>query len=309
MLGERGNGRRIRIRQHKAKWGTIMQYVTLNDGNTMPQLGFGVFQVPDLAVCEQAVSDALATGYRLIDTAAAYMNEEAVGAAIAKSPVAREDIFVTSKLWVDHFTYEKAKQGIDDSLRKIGLDYLDLYLLHQPYGDVAGAWRALEEAQQAGKIRSIGVSNFAPDQLINLELMSNVKPAINQIEVSPWHQQKDEVRFAQEQDVQVEAWAPFAEGKHHIFTDPTIAQIGAKYGKSNGQVILRWLLQRGIVAIPKSVHKERMEENFDVFDFELNGEDMTTIADLDKHESQFFDHRDPTAIVNIFGQSLRALRS
>lgn len=216
---------------------------------------------------------------------------------------------MTSKLWVDHFTYEKAKQGIDDSLRKLGLDYLDLYLLHQPYGDVAGAWRALEEAQQAGKIRSIGVSNFAPDKLINLELMSNVKPAVNQIEVSPWYQEKDEVRFAQEQDVQVEAWAPFAEGKHHIFTDPTIAAIGEKYGKTNGQVILRWLLQRGIVAIPKSVHKERMAENFDVFDFELSDEDMATMASLDKHESQFFDHRDPTAIVSIFGQSLRALRS
>lgn len=265
--------------------------------------------MPDLAVCEQAVSDALATGYRLIDTAAAYANEEAVGAAIAKSPVAREDIFVTSKLWVDHFTYEKAKQGIDDSLRKLGLDYLDLYLLHQPYGDVAGAWRALEEAQQAGKIRSIGVSNFAPDQLINLELMSNVKPAVNQIEVSPWYQEKDEVDFARSQDVQVEAWAPFAEGKHHIFADPTIAAIGEKYGKTNGQVILRWLLQRGIVAIPKSVHKERMEENFNVFDFELSDEDMATMAGLDKHESQFFDHRDPAAIVNIFGQSLRALRS
>lgn len=286
-----------------------MQYVTLNDGNTMPQLGFGVFQVPDLAVCEQAVSDALETGYRLIDTAAAYANEEVVGAAIAKSSVAREDIFVTSKLWVDHFTYEKAKQGIDDSLRKLGLDYLDLYLLHQPYGDVAGAWRALEEAQQAGKIRSIGVSNFAHAQLINLELMSNVKPAVNQIEISPWYQEKDEVNFAESQDVQVEAWAPFAEDQHHIFTDPTIAAIGEKYGKTNGQVILRWLLQRGIVAIPKSVHKERMEENFDVFDFELSDEDMATMAGLDKHESQFFNHRDPAAIVNIFGQSLRALRS
>ncbi|WP_242357313.1 aldo/keto reductase [Bifidobacterium pseudolongum] len=286
-----------------------MQYVTLNDGNKMPQLGFGVFQVPDLAVCEPAVADALETGYRLIDTAAAYANEEAVGAAISKSRVAREDIFVTSKLWVDHFTYEKAKQGIDDSLRKLGLDYLDLYLLHQPYGDVAGAWRALEEAQQAGKIRSIGVSNFAPDQLINLELMSNVKPAVNQIEVSPWYQEKDEVNFAQSQDVQVEAWVPFAEGQHGIFTDPTIAAIGEKYGKTNGQVILRWLLQRGIVAIPKSVHKERMEENFDVFDFELSDGDMATMAGLDKHESQFFDHRDPAAIVNIFGQSLRALRS
>lgn len=190
-----------------------MQYVTLNDGNKMPQLGFGVFQVPDLAVCEQAVSDALETGYRLIDTAAAYANE---ARSVRRSRRARsraKTFFVTSKLWVDHFTYEKAKQGIDDSLRKLGLDYLDLYLLHQPYGDVAGAWRALEEAQQAGKIRSIGVSNFAPDQLINLELMSNVKPAVNQIEVSPWYQEKDEVRFAQEQDVQVEAWAPVRGGQ------------------------------------------------------------------------------------------------
>lgn len=215
---------------------------------------------------------------------------------------------MTSKLWVDHFTYEKAKQGIDDSLRKLGLDYLDLYLLHQPYGDVAGAWRALEEAQQAGKIRSIGVSNFAPP--------ADQSGAHEQCEARrqpdrglPWYQEKDEVRFAQEQDVQVEAWAPFAEGKHHIFTDPTIAAIGEKYGKTNGQVILRWLLQRGIVAIPKSVHKERMAENFDVFDFELSDEDMATMASLDKHESQFFDHRDPTAIVSIFGQSLRALRS
>ena len=203
---------------------------------------------------------------------------------------------MTSKLWVDHFTYEKAKQGIDDSLRKLGLDYLDLYLLHQPYGDVAGAWRALEEAQQAGKIRSIGVSNFAPDQLINLELMSNVKPAVNQIEVSPWYQEKDEVRFAQEQDVQVEAWAPFAEGKHHIFTDPTIAAIGEKYGKTNGQVILRWLLQRGVVCIPKSTHRDRMEQNFDVFDFALGDDEMVAIAALDTGRSAFFDHHDPATI-------------
>ncbi|HIW70952.1 MAG TPA: aldo/keto reductase [Candidatus Limosilactobacillus merdipullorum] len=285
-----------------------MDYVTLNDGNKMPQLGFGVFQVPDLSQAEQAVSDALDTGYRLIDTAAAYGNEEAVGAAIKNSDVDRDDIFVTSKLWVDHFTYEKAKQGIDDSLNKLGLNYMDLYLLHQPYGDVAGAWRALEEAQQEGKIKSIGVSNFAPDQLMNLELMSNVKPALNQIEVSPWYQETAEVKFNEQQNVQTEAWAPFAEGKHDIFTNETIAAIGKKYGKANGQVILRWLLQRGIVVIPKSVHKARMAENFDVFDFQLSDDDMKTMNSLDKHESQFFDHRDPVAIESIFGSSLKALR-
>ena len=285
-----------------------MQYVTLNDGNKMPQLGFGVFQVPDLQVAEQAVTDALDTGYRLIDTAAAYGNEEAVGNAIKKSSVDRDDIFVTSKLWVDHFTYEKAKQGIDDSLTKLGLDYMDLYLLHQPYGDVAGAWRALEEAQQEGKIKSIGVSNFAPDQLMNLELMSNVKPALNQIEVSPWFQEDDAVKFNQQQNIQTEAWAPFAEGKHDIFTNETIANIGKKYGKANGQIILRWLIQRGIVVIPKSVHKTRMAENFNVFDFELSADDMKTMNSLDRNESQFFDHRDPVAIESIFGQSLKALR-
>ncbi len=285
-----------------------MQYVTLNDGNKMPQLGFGVFQVPDLKVAEQAVADALETGYRLIDTAAAYGNEEAVGKAIKNSSVDRNDIFVTSKLWVDHFTYEKAKQGIDDSLNKLGLDYVDLYLLHQPFGDVAGAWRALEEARQAGKIKSIGVSNFAPDQLMNLELMSNVKPAVNQIEVSPWFQEDSAVKFNQQQAIQTEAWAPFAEGKHDIFTNETIAEIGQKYGKSNGQVILRWLLQRGIVVIPKSVHKTRMAENIDVFDFELSADDMKVMNSLDKNESQFFDHRDPAAIESIFGQSLKALR-
>ena len=286
-----------------------MQYVTLNDGNKMPQLGFGVFQVPDLSQAEQAVTDALEVGYRLIDTAAAYQNEEAVGAAIKKSSVNRDDIFVTSKLWVDHFTYEKAKQGIDDSLTKLGLDYMDLYLLHQPYGDTAGAWCALEEAQKEGKIRSIGVSNFAPDQLMNLELMSNVKPALNQIEVSPWFQEDEAVKFNDQQDIRTEAWAPFAEGKHDIFTNETIAEIGKKYGKANGQVILRWLLQRGIVVIPKSVHKARMAENFDVFGFELSADDMKTMNSLDKNESQFFDHRDPVAIESIFGQSLKALRN
>jgi Aldo/keto reductases, related to diketogulonate reductase len=285
-----------------------MEYVKLNDGNQMPQLGFGVFQVSDLSQAEQAVSDALDTGYRLIDTAAAYGNEEAVGAAIKKSGINRSEIFVTSKLWVDHFTYEKAQQGIEDSLNKLGLDYIDLYLLHQPYGDTAGAWRALIEAQKAGKIKSIGVSNFAPDQLMNLELMSDVKPALNQIEVSPWYQEGEAVDFAQSQDVQVEAWAPFAEGKHNIFSNETIAEIGQKYGKANGQVILRWLLQRGIVVIPKSVHKTRMAENLDVFDFELSDDDMQKMSSLDKNESQFFDHRNPETIVSIFGESLKALR-
>ena len=285
-----------------------MEYIKLNDGNKMPMLGFGVFQVPDLKEARQAVTDAIDVGYRLFDTAAAYLNEEAVGAAINNSGIKRSEFFVTSKLWVDHFTYEKAKQGIDDSLKKLNMDYMDLYLLHQPYGDTYGAWRALEEAQKAGKIKSIGVSNFYPDQVKNLELMSDVKPAVNQIEVSPWFQQDQDVNFMQKEGIAVEAWAPFAEGKHGIFTNTTLAEIGEKYGKSNGQVILRWLLQRGIVVIPKSVHKTRMEENFNVFDFELSQEDMETISKLNKNESQFFDHRDPAAIESIFGSSLRALR-
>lgn len=286
-----------------------MNYITLNDGNKMPQLGFGVFQVPDLSQAEQAVKDAIDVGYRLFDTAAAYQNEEAVGKAINHSGIDRSEFFVTSKLWVDHFTYEKAKKGIDESLEKLGMDYMDLYLLHQPFGDTAGAWRALEEAQKAGKIKSIGVSNFYPDQLKNLELMSDVKPAVNQIEVSPWFQRDENVKFIQGEDIAVEAWAPFAEGKRDIFTNETIAEIGEKYGKKNGQVILRWLLQRGIVVIPKSVHKARMEENFDVFDFELSDEDMKKMSTLDLDESQFFSHRDPAAIESIFGSSLKALRN
>lgn len=282
--------------------------VKLNDGVEMPTLGFGVFQVPDLSQAEQAVTDALNTGYRLIDTAAAYQNEKAVGKAIAKSSVKRDDIFVTSKLWVSDFNYDQAKKGIDASLQKLGLDYIDLYLLHQPYGDTMGAWRALEEAQKAGKIRSIGVSNFYADQLKDLELTEPVKPAVNQIEVNPWYQQNQEVKFAQDEGIRVETWAPFAEGKHNIFTNETIAKIAAKYGKSNGQFILRWLLQRGITVIPKSVHQKRMAENIDVFDFELSDDDMKAMAGLDKNESQFFDHRDPVTIEQIFGSSLRAVQ-
>ena len=243
---------------------------TLNNGVTMPQLGFGVFQVPDLDDCEAAVTAALKAGYRLIDTATAYQNEEAVGRAIKKSGLKREDLFITSKLWASDFTYERAQRGIDASLKRLGLDYMDLYLLHQPYGDTMGAWRALEEAYHAGKIRAIGVSNFYADQLKNLELTMTVQPAVNQIEVNPWYQQTDEVNFNQHEQVRVEAWAPFAEGKHDIFNQPTIQAIAEAHHKTTGQVILRWLLQRGITVIPKSVHPERMAENMAVFDFELS---------------------------------------
>ncbi|MDV9115104.1 aldo/keto reductase [Lactiplantibacillus plantarum] len=285
-----------------------MKTVKLNNGIEMPKLGFGVFQVTDLDQCEQAVVDAIDSGYRLIDTAAAYQNEAAVGRAIKRSGVDRKELFITSKLWVSDANYERAQKGIEQSLNNLGLDYLDLYLLHQPYGDVAGAWRALEEAYKAGKIRAIGVSNFYGDQLKNLELSNEIKPVINQIEVNPWYQQKSEVDFAQSDDIQVEAWAPFAEGKHEIFTNKVIAEIANKYGKSNGQVILRWLLQRGIVVIPKSVHKNRMVENINVFDFELTSDEMNALNSLDKGESQFFDHRDPKVIEQIFGSSLAQLK-
>ncbi|BBM22521.1 2,5 diketo-D-gluconic acid-like reductase, NADP dependent [Lactiplantibacillus plantarum] len=280
---------------------------TLNNGVTMPQLGFGVFQVPDLDDCEAAVTAALKAGYRLIDTATAYQNEEAVGRAIKKSGLKREDLFITSKLWVSDFTYERAQRGIDASLKRLGLDYMDLYLLHQPYGDTMGAWRALEEAYHAGKIRAIGVSNFYADQLKNLELTMTVQPAVNQIEVNPWYQQTDEVNFNQHEQVRVEAWAPFAEGKHDIFNQPTIQAIAEAHHKTTGQVILRWLLQRGITVIPKSVHPERMAENMAVFDFELSTSEMATLASLDKGVSQFFDHRDPVTIEQIFGASLKQL--
>lgn len=283
-----------------------METVKLNNGVEMPKLGFGVFQVTDLDQCEQAVVDAIDSGYRLIDTAAAYQNEAAVGRAIKRSGVDRKELFITSKLWVSDANYERAQKGIEQSLNNLGLDYLDLYLLHQPYGDVAGAWRALEEAYKAGKIRAIGVSNFYGDQLKNLELSNEIKPVINQIEVNPWYQQKSEVDFAQSDDIQVEAWAPFAEGKHEIFTNKVIAEIANKYGKSNGQVILRWLLQRGIVVIPKSVHKNRMVENINVFD--LTSDEMNALNSLDKGESQFFDHRDSKVIEQIFGSSLAQLK-
>jgi 2,5-diketo-D-gluconate reductase A len=287
---------------------TKMPTVKLNDGQQMPQLGFGVFQVPDHNEAVKAVESALANGYRMIDTAEAYNNQDAVGEAIKNSDVNRDDVFLTTKLWVSNFTYEKATAAIDNDLKELGTDYVDLMLLHQAYGDVAGAWRALEDAQRAGKIRSIGVSNFWPDQVMNLQLMSKVKPAVNQIEVNPWFQREPEVKWNQHDEVAVEAWAPFAEGKDGIFTNPVIAAIGDKYGKTNGQVILRWLLQRGIIVIPKSVHDARQKENIDVFDFELSDDDMKQIASLDKNVSQFFDHHDPVTIEQIFGSSLRQLR-
>lgn len=270
--------------------------VTLNNGVEMPILGFGVFQVPDPAECERSVRDALDVGYRLLDTAASYGNEEAVGAAIARSGVERAEIFVTTKLWVEDASYDGAKTAFERSLNKLRLDYLDLYLIHQPYGDVYGAWRAMEELYRAGKIRAIGISNFYPDRVVDFVLHNEVTPAVNQIEVHPFHQQTKAQALHQEYNIQTEAWGPFAEGKNGLFQNEVLADVGRKHGKSIAQVVLRWLIQRGIVAIPKSVRKERMAENFDVFDFELDAGDIRSIAALDQKASSFFDHRDPAMV-------------
>jgi 2,5-diketo-D-gluconate reductase A len=270
--------------------------VTLNNGVAMPLLGFGVFQVTDLAECERSVSDAIETGYRLLDTAASYGNEEAVGSAIKKSGVARDELFITTKLWVQDASYEGAKQAFERSMDKLQLDYLDLYLIHQPYGDVYGAWRAMQELYQAGRIKAIGVSNFQPDRVMDFIVHNDIAPAVNQIETHPFHQQIETQTFLQENNVQIEAWGPFAEGKNNIFHNDVLLSIAEKHGKSVAQVILRWLTQRGVVAIPKSVRKERMAENFNVFDFELSVEDMNTIARLDSKQSAFFDHRDPAMV-------------
>mgnify|MGYP000876988995 FL=1 len=266
-----------------------MEFVTLNNGVKMPLEGFGVFQVPDAAVCEQAVSDAIAAGYRLIDTAAAYFNEEAVGAAIAKSGVPREELFITTK----DASYEGAKKAIDTSLKKLGLDYLDLYLIHQPMGDYVGAYRAMEEAYHAGKLRAIGVSNFYPARLADLCATVSVIPAVNQVELHPFFQQPDALKLMQEYGVTPEAWGPFAEGNHGIFTHPVLTAIGEKYGKSPAQVALRWNVQRGVVVIPKSVKAERMAQNFDIWDFTLSEEDMAEIAKLDIGHSEIVDHNNP----------------
>ncbi|HEU5066565.1 MAG TPA: aldo/keto reductase [Sphingomicrobium sp.] len=273
-----------------------MKTVTLNNGVEMPILGFGVFQVADATECERAVVDAIETGYRLIDTAASYGNEEAVGNAIRRSGVAREQLFITTKLWVSGTGYEKTKAAFERSLRKLQLDYLDLYLIHQPYGDVFGSWRAMEELHREGRIRAIGVSNFHPDRVMDFLLHNQMPPAVNQIETHPFHQQIATQQFLEKNKVQIESWGPFAEGKNGIFQNELLRSIATRHNKSIAQVILRWLTQRGVVAIPKSVRKERMKENFEVFDFELSPEDMATIATLDTKQSQFFDHRDPEMV-------------
>jgi 2,5-diketo-D-gluconate reductase A len=278
-----------------------MQTVTLNNGVQMPVLGFGVYQIPDPAECERTVRDALDVGYRLIDTASAYMNEEAVGRAIRNSGLPREEVFVTTKLWVQDAGYERAKAAFDKSLHKLDLDYLDLYLIHQPFGDVHGAWRAMEELQAQGRVRAIGVSNFQPDRVMDLIVHNQVAPAVNQVETHPFCQQRSTQQFLQENKVQIESWGPFAEGRNDLFANPVLRGIAAKHGKSVAQAVLRWLVQRGVVAIPKSVRKERMVENFAIFDFELDAADMAAIEALDTGASLFFDHRDP-AIVKWLGE-------
>ena len=273
-----------------------MQKVKLNNGVEMPILGFGVFQVPDVVECEKSVLEAIHTGYRLIDTAAAYMNEEAVGKAIKKGGVEREGLFITTKLWIQDTGFESTKKAFEKSLKRLHLDYLDLYLIHQPFGDVYGSWRAMEDLYREGKIRAIGVSNFQPDRLMDLIMFNEVVPAVNQIETHPFNQQIEPQKFLKENNVQIESWGPFAEGKNNIFHNDILLDIAGKYKKSVAQVILRWLTQRGVVVIPKSVHKERIVENFNIFDFELSAEDVESIVSLDTKKSLFFDHRDPEMV-------------
>ena len=272
-----------------------MQVVTLNNGIQMPILGFGVYQMTD-AECEASILEALRVGYRLIDTASSYGNEEAVGRALKASGVPRGELFVTTKLWIDDATYEGAKHAVAESLRKLQLDYLDLYLIHQPYHDVHGAWRAMEEMQEAGTLRAIGVSNFQSDRLVDLLVHHRVPPAVNQLEMHPFCQQIEADAFLKERGIQPESWAPFAEGRNDLFKNPVLARIAARHGKSVSQVVLRWLTQRGIVVIPKSVRPERIAENFDVFGFELAPEEMDAIRQLDTGKSLFFDHREPKMV-------------
>ena len=278
-----------------------MEYITLNNGIKMPQAGFGVFQVKDQEECTRVVLDAIDAGYRLIDTAQSYGNEEAVGKAIQLSSVPREELFITTKVWISNYGYEQAKASVEESLKKMQLDYLDLVLLHQPFKDYHGAYRALVDLYKERKIKAIGVSNFYPDRLVDLCLDTDVVPAVNQVEVNPFHQQDKALEYNQKYGVQLEAWAPFAEGKNGIFTNETLMEIGKKYNKSVGQVILRWLVQRGIVPLAKTVRKERMKENLDIFDFELSQEDMDTIASLNKDTSSFFSHYDPATVEMICG--------
>ena len=273
-----------------------MKHIVLNNGVEMPILGFGVFQVTDAEVCERSVYEAIQTGYRLIDTAASYLNEDAVGKAIKRSGVPREELFVTTKLWIQDAGYERTKKAFEKSLHRLQLDTLDLYLIHQPFGDVYGAWRAMEELYREGRIRAIGVSNFQPDRIMDLIVHNEVVPAVNQIETHPFNQQIETQNFLQENNVQIESWGPFAEGKNNIFQNELLLSIAGKYRKTVAQVILRWLTQRGVVVIPKSVRKERIVENFNIFDFELSSEDMDAITSLDTKVSSFFDHHDPEVV-------------
>jgi 2,5-diketo-D-gluconate reductase A len=273
-----------------------MQHVVLNNGVEMPILGFGVFQVKDLAECERSVVDAIHTGYRLIDTAASYENEEAVGKAIKRSGIKREELFVTTKLWIQSNGYEGTRKAFNASLERLQLNYVDLYLIHQPFGDVYGEWRAMQGLYKEGRVRAIGVSNFQPDRIIDLIIHNEIVPAVNQIETHPLHQQIEMYQYLQQNNVQIESWGPFAEGKNNIFHNELLLSIGRQYKKTVAQVILRWLIQRNVIAIPKSVRKERMDENFNVFDFELSAGDMETIKTLDTKTTAFFDHRDPAMV-------------
>ena len=270
--------------------------VELNNGVQMPLLGFGVFQMTDLDECERSVRDALEVGYRLLDTAASYGNEEAVGRAIKRSGVPRDEVFVTTKLWITDAGYDSGLRAFDRSLQRLGLDYLDLYLIHQPFGDVYGAWRAMEEIYRRERVRAIGVSNFFPDRVMDFLVHQEVPPAVDQVETHPFHQQAETQRFLADNGVQIESWGPFAEGRNDIFNNPVLRGIADDHSKTVAQVIVRWLTQRGVVAIPKSVRRERMTENFDVFDFELTDQDMQAIAGLDSGASSFFDHRDPNMV-------------
>jgi 2,5-diketo-D-gluconate reductase A len=273
-----------------------VQTVALNNGIAVPILGYGVFQIQDSQECTRCVIDAIHAGYRLIDTAASYMNEAAVGQGIKDARIPREQLFVTTKLWVQDAGYERTGQALDNSLRRLQLDYLDLYLIHQPYGDVHGSWRAMQEAYRAGKVRAIGVSNFESDRLMDIAAFNEITPAVNQIEINPFQQQTETVAFMRDLGVQVEAWAPFAEGRNNLFQNEVLKTIAAKHGKSIGQVVLRWVIQRGVVALAKSVRKERMAENLAIFDFELDSKDTAQIATLDTGTSSFFSHRDPAIV-------------
>ena len=278
-----------------------MDYVTLNNGVEMPMQGFGVFQVADAAICEQAVADALSVGYRLIDTASVYGNERAVGEAIRKSGIAREEIFVTSKAWISEMGYEETLKAFEESLARLGLEYLDLYLIHMPFGDCYGSWRAMEKLYAEGRVRAIGVCNFEPDRLMDLCYNAKVKPVVNQVELHPFTQQEKALEVMKSLGIQAEAWGPFAEGANDLFRHPLLSDIGKKYGKSAAQVVLRWHLQRGVVAIPKSVHRERMEENFNIQDFKLSGEDMDAIASMDTKKSLILDLRSTDEVKRLYG--------